>query len=277
MEYMGVKAFVETGYSYSDVVGILGELQTLVILRALTDGKEIQPTFLGHTLKDSKKIGVDVALSAIGFQVKNYAMYYGKTGEKVSRGINLSGSYTLNNFVKKLNGFSDEAKETIEEYYAVTAYHIAVTDPFKRITRRYETIDQKLSAMYHGEIGNFLPLQVIEGVTEATKGLTNRFYFIGGKTILPVSSILSVYIEFLKSIGGGWKDSPYKRTKLMTVTPHYNGDLTYRQEWDYYRGSNPDFSFPGYKNIAANIRMNYNVNLNIDYTLEKIITRMVKK
>lgn len=277
MDEMGVEAFVETGYSYPDIVGILGELQALVILRVLTNGKVTQPTFLGHTLVDGKKIGVDVALEAIGFQVKNYGMYYGKTGEKPSHGINLRGSYTLNNFVEKLSGFSNEAKEIVEEYYAVTAYHIAVTDPFKKITRRYKTIDQKLSAMYNGEIDNFLPLQTIEGVTKAADGLTNRFYFIGGETILPVSSILSVYIEFLKSIEGGWKDTSYKRTKLMTVTPHYNGNLTYRQEWDYYRGIGGKPDFKGYKNIAANIRMNYRVNINIDYTLEEIITRMVKK
>jgi hypothetical protein len=76
MEEMGVGAFVESGGSYNDIVGILGELQGLVIIRCLIpNGVTYQSRFLGHELnKKGQKIGIDLALENIGFQVKNYSL-----------------------------------------------------------------------------------------------------------------------------------------------------------------------------------------------------------
>ena len=60
-----------------------------------------QPSFLGH-VKDEKgqKIGVDLALESIGFQIKNYKTY-GVRGE--TEGTHLRGEYTLKNFLEKLS------------------------------------------------------------------------------------------------------------------------------------------------------------------------------
>jgi hypothetical protein len=65
---MGVESFVSTGGSYADIVGILGELQTLTFLYHLGAQQNLAPRFLGHAINQSgEKVGVDVALGAIGF------------------------------------------------------------------------------------------------------------------------------------------------------------------------------------------------------------------
>jgi hypothetical protein len=64
---MGVKAFVDAGGSYNDILGIFGELQNMIILYYLAEDTKTA-RFLGHELDaGGKKIGVDVALASIGF------------------------------------------------------------------------------------------------------------------------------------------------------------------------------------------------------------------
>lgn len=49
MESMGIEAFVLTGGSYNDIVGILGELQGLAIMKYLIpNNSTAQARFLGH-------------------------------------------------------------------------------------------------------------------------------------------------------------------------------------------------------------------------------------
>jgi hypothetical protein len=62
---MKVGEFVSTGGSYNDIIGILGELQGLAIVKYLLPNSSIaNARFLGHELnKDGKKIGIDLALN----------------------------------------------------------------------------------------------------------------------------------------------------------------------------------------------------------------------
>ena len=64
-----VGEFVSAGGSYNDIIGILGELQGLAIMKYLVpNDSTAQTRFLGHELnKDGKKIGIDLALNHIGF------------------------------------------------------------------------------------------------------------------------------------------------------------------------------------------------------------------
>jgi hypothetical protein len=66
---MKVGEFVSAGGSYNDIIGILGELQGLAIMKYLVpNDSTAQTRFLGHELnKDGKKIGIDLALNHIGF------------------------------------------------------------------------------------------------------------------------------------------------------------------------------------------------------------------
>jgi hypothetical protein len=60
--------FISTGGSYADIVGVLGELQTLVFLYSLGGKMDNIPSFLGHAVNNkSQKVGVDVALRGVGF------------------------------------------------------------------------------------------------------------------------------------------------------------------------------------------------------------------
>ena len=60
--------FISTGGSYADIVGVLGELQTLVFLYSLGGKMDNIPSFLGHAVNNkTQKVGVDVALRGIGF------------------------------------------------------------------------------------------------------------------------------------------------------------------------------------------------------------------
>jgi hypothetical protein len=64
---MGVEAFAESGGSYNDIIGILGELQGMIMLEYLSNGRSTS-RFLGHVLDDKgKKVGIDLALEGIGF------------------------------------------------------------------------------------------------------------------------------------------------------------------------------------------------------------------
>ena len=82
---MGRKAFINSGGSIGDVIGIIGELHAMVFFLVFT-GKT-NPRYTGHDLTESgKKLSVDIALEAFGIQVKNYKGYEGEKG----KGYNLT-------------------------------------------------------------------------------------------------------------------------------------------------------------------------------------------
>lgn len=265
MEIMEVGSFATAATSQKDVIGILGELQTMVILAVLCPNTN--PRFLGHEKIDGKKVGVDVALESVGFQVKNYHMY----GERdINQGINLGGDYTLNNFLDKLNNsFGDQQLEILRNYYAITAYHLKTTEKFGRIIRRYKTIDGKLDNLYHGAISEFLPLQEItlNIEEEGERKFQNAFYFIGGERIVPVSKIINLYIKFLKRL-----QEQITEIRIFTTKKHYKGQ-SYIDEHKAKEDGKP-YVFVGYDTVAKNMRISYNINLNIDYTLKEMLSYM---
>lgn len=265
MEAMKVENFATAATSQQDVIGIFGELQTMVILAILCPGTK--PSFLGHEKIDGKKIGVDVALEAVGFQVKNYNMY-GERG--TDQGIHLRGDYTLNNFLSKLNGaFGSDQIDVLRNYYAITVYHLQATKAFQRVIRRYKPINTKLDSLYHGAIDNFLPLQeiTVNIENEAQRDVQNLFYLIGGERIVPVSKIINLYIIYLERL-----KEKIRETRLFTTKRHYHGQ-TYIDEHDATKKGEP-YTFVGYDDITKNTRVSYNINLNIDYTIKEMLSKL---
>jgi hypothetical protein len=265
MEVMKVESFATAATSQQDVIGIFGELQTMVILAILCPGTK--PSFLGHEKIGGKKIGVDVALETVGFQVKNYHMY----GEKgTDQGIHLRGDYTLNNFLSKLNGaFGSNQINVLRNYYAITVYHLQATKAFQRVIRRYKPINAKLDNLYHGAIDNFLPLQeiTVNIENEAQRDVQNLFYLIGGERIVPVSKIINLYIIYLERL-----KEKIRETRLFTTKRHYQGQ-TYMDEYDATK-KGTDYTFVGYDDITKNTRVSYNINLNIDYTIKEMLSKL---
>ena len=86
--------------------------------------------------------------------------------------------------------------------------------------------------------------------------MQNVFYLIGGIKILPVSAILSRFIDFLDNLDD--------RKKILTTRVIYEG-VTYK---DFFKRG---IAFPGYTNIANQIGMHYNVRLGINSTIQEAL------
>ena len=266
MQQMGVRAFINAGGSYADIVGIFGELQGLVLLRSFNCSQRVAK-FLGHdTNEKNQKIGIDLAFEGIGFQVKNYYSY-GTRGQ--DEGINLRGSYKLKNFLdivtrdSPLSGF----KEEIEMFYAMSAFHIAVHENFKPVEHWMDVVKtQNLPNLYNTAISEILPVKQIAWINKEGEQLgQNYFYLIGGTRILPVSSILKLYVKFLQDL----KLNLYNRRLISSSVSKYTGE-TYK---DYFKNTE-GFNFAGYDNISDSLTMNYTINMNIDYALDQVLSRI---
>ena len=90
--------------SGAELIGILGELQTLILFTALEkkvpNGKGFLD-FVGNVKnKDGEKVGIDVILNGEGIQVKNYSTY-GQEG--LNEGFILSNELTLENFLERIS------------------------------------------------------------------------------------------------------------------------------------------------------------------------------
>jgi hypothetical protein len=89
----------------------------------------------------------------------------------------------------------------LEQFYAASAYHIAMHSDFNNIRTWMDNMQRAyLPRMYHGAIAELLPLKEITWIDKEARALgkaTNAFYIIGGERILPVSKILNLYIKYL--------------------------------------------------------------------------------
>ena len=276
---MGKRAFITTGESYGDIVGVLGEVQALAFLQMLGVKNTVSPEFLGHATSNKLKVGVDVALEGIGFQIKNYNTY--GSSETKDEGIMMKSKYTLKNFLDVICAAPhvSSLRDKLEEFYAISAYHVVVHEDFNNIRKWIDHLQRdQLPNLYHSVISELLPIKQIDWVNEQTEqsGIaTNAFYLIGGQRILPVSKILGLYIKFLENI----KEN-VQSPKLITMSNNYGvkngmkytGKETYA---DYYNGE-PNYFFSGYQNIADNISIHYNININIDYSLEEVLTKVLR-
>ena len=255
---MGVGEFVSTGGSYNDIIGILGELQALTIVKYLLPNASIaNARFLGHELnKDGKKIGIDLALNQIGFQIKNYSIINTKDGNGL---INLGGDVTLKNFLNTVDrtfGSERESMRTsLEGFYALSAYHIFKNSEFKETRTRMDQLEKdELPRIYHGIIADLLPLKGIQ--LAAGGGSQNVFYLVGGTKILPVSVILERFIRFLEKIKDG--------RKIFTMRIEYKGPTEVSDKEN-------NSAFVGYGKVVDKIGVHYNVNLSLSTSLKDLI------
>lgn len=255
---MGVGEFVSAGGSYNDIIGILGELQGLAIMKYLVpNDSTAQTRFLGHELnKDGKKIGIDLALNHIGFQIKNYSIIDTKDGNSL---INLGGTPTLKNFldtVQRSFGSERESMRTsLEGFYALSAYHIFKNSEFKETRARMDQLEKdELPRIYHGIVADLLPLKAIS-LTDGGKS-QNVFYLVGGTKILPVSIILERFIRFLQNIKDG--------RKILTMRLEYEGPTDVSDKEN-------KTAFVGYGQVVKNIKVHYNVRLSLSTSLKDLI------
>ena len=275
---MGKESFISTGESYGDIVGILGELQAMAFLLYLGASKSVFPKFLAHATTDKKaKIGTDIVLDNIGFQIKNYNTY--GSPEQGNEGFQTSSKYTLNNFLDIISAAPHIAplREKIQEFYAISAYHIAMHEDFNNIRSWIDHVqNDQLPNLYHSAISELLPVKQIEWINEQTQEngvATNAFYLVGGRRILPVSKILGLYIKFLEKLQQNEQQTKLISMNRKTGGIKYDGTETYK---DYYEQKEGYF-FSGYKNIANDISIYYRININIDYSLEEVLSKALKE
>lgn len=266
--------------SASEIIGVLGEFQALVLFTALTPNYHSNNSFIsyvGNVLQQGKKIGIDMLLGGEGVQIKNYATY-GKVG--VNEGINLRESMTLDTFLGKLEGAaSPEQLQTLADYYTIRAYHIGVNKDYAPTEKRLKAFDVRVKDFFQGYINYLLPLQTYSSIEKEAKVLatntSNLFYFIGGRRLVPVSMIIQAYIDYLNKLREA-QLGKIKRT--LSVNFSYKGEDTYRNYYNLVRGKNAEATQEyinnfNYDNILNKINIDYTVNLNIDYVLQGVLTK----
>lgn len=272
MDVMGARAFTEAGTDASNVKGVLGELYAMVVFAELG----FAPKHVGNDLtREGAKLGVDVVLGSIGIQVKNYKPYQADN----SHGINLRGQMTLGGFLDKVESFSEWDKSAIGLFYAVTAYHDVASKKYQPIYDSYKNnggrYAEMLKNLYAADIDSFLPVHEIQAYDKQAQQIAasyqNAFYFVGAGDIVPVSSILKIYIMFLERIRD---EAKAPRAFTVNLIDSYNGD-TYKSNANLVKEGQP-FSFVGYDNIVSALSMQYNINLNIDYTINEMLSAAPK-
>lgn len=243
--------FVE---SQAQFVGILGEVQTTIILAVLV-GDTSKVSFFGNDLENSKKIGVDVALGNVGFQVKNYNI-------EPWEGIQLRETITMQNFLNKMlnASVSSEIINNLGTFYALRAYHVQATEEFADTRQKIEQLSANISAWLQSYSTAFLPLDTfhVRGLD-----LSNIFYFIGGKRIVPISYIISLYIDYLERLKG---EGYQANRRVSLFRPQYKGEQTYA---DYYAAQqeldtkHEVDNFVGYKSVFDQLDMNVTLKIKL--------------
>lgn len=255
--------FAETS---ANVMGILGELQTTIILTALV-GDMDRVRFFANDLQDGKKIGVDVALDAIGFQVKNYQIQnWG--------GISLSEHYSLSLFLEKLlaANMNPDVVTDLGNFYALQAYHVMVDSDYAETQEKTNQLGKRIKLWLQGYGTAFLPLQEFQ-----VRGLnlSNVFYFIGGERIVPISFIINSYIKYLREL---MNQGLQKKGRIATFSIDVSSiPSTYRQYYEaVYKGAEKieedKSQFIGYKSIQESLAMDVRLNMALP-SVEEILKR----
>lgn len=274
MDKMGVAAFATAATGAAGIKGILGELYTMTLFAYLgMDDME----YVGDTLVDGHKIGVDTVVKGLGIQVKNYTPYQGGS-DSASHGINMGRTLKLGTFLERImdGGVSQRDAEAIGLFYATTAYHLQATPLYASILARYAPIEERLKNLYATQVDQFMPLHEISWIDSESKTIsaTNIFYLIGAGEIVPVSLILGIYIKFIEDLERGITNP---RTFTVNLVGGYSGQ-TYLDYWTAVTGEpQQPYEFQGYDNIVSGLSVKLNINLNIDYTLEQVLTKVAKE
>lgn len=260
MEQIGRENFFAA--SPANIQGIMGELGAMVMLSVLAPG--IPVTYTGATLNKyesmkGQQLGVDVFLGDIGFQVKNYSGY--GTGSSPT-GIQLRGEYTLDNFVDKIEGPSED----IRDLEILNYFHIQASSDFSGVRSLIDSLHNNLNHVYAASIDEFMPFQQLVQLTESGPVETQRnlFYLIGGTKIVPSSRIINAYCIQLERVLAQVKNIREGVGSTFNVKSSYNG-LTYA---DYIAGNTPKGY--NYDSVAKGITMSYNINLHIPYLQDLI-------
>lgn len=260
MEQIGKQPFFAA--SPANIQGIMGELGAMVMLSVLAPG--IPVTYTGDKLNQyesmrGQQLGVDVFLGDIGFQVKNYTGY--GVGSQPT-GIQLRGDYTLDNFVDKIEG----ASEDIRDLEVLNYFHIQVSSDFSGIRSMIDSLHTNLGYVYAGSIDSFMPFSQLVQLTQDGPVETQRnlFYLIGGTKIVPTSRIINAYCIQLERILDQVRNVREGVGSTFSVKSSYSG-LTYA---DYVAGTTPEGY--GYDSVAKAITMTYNINLHIPYLQDLI-------
>ena len=123
--------------------------------------------------------------------------------------------------------------------------------PMKELRSELTSIERdRLPRLYSGSIADLLPLKELE--LQDGRTMQNVFYLIGGTKIVPVSAILTRFINFLQQIETA--------DKVMTATPKYSGETI-----TSLKKNSP---FPGYDNIIDATKIKYNVGMGINSTIQ---------
>ena len=265
-DLMGRKAFINSGGSIGDVIGIIGELHAMVFFLVFT-GKT-NPRYTGHDLTESgKKLSVDIALEAFGIQVKNYKGYEGENG----KGYNLNETLTW----KQLDDRKVYPLDSIEHYYVTQAfnkpnYSYKNLDTFKEYVSFYNNfLNQKngsannlINALFASNIEKLIPLETSEemGGIEAMDSFKpgSVFWLFGGKTIIPSSAIL----EALRARLTEFREQLVMKNKTtfnnfrVNVSGSYHG-----KKWDNFKKAPDGVTYNKILEELNGIRFNLNIYL----------------
>ena len=253
--------FVE---SSAQLKGILGELQTALILTELT-GKTA--TFFGNTEENSKKIGVDVALGEVGFQVKNYNIVSTDTWE----GFNLKDTITLELFLSKLeqHGLSNGMVQNLSAFYSIKAYNIQATDDYAETASKINNLHKRINLWLQGYGTAFLPLRAYDVGNNLS--ISNTFYFVGGQRVVPISAIIECYIKYIKSL---LQEGVNKTGQVISYTLNTsNVPQTYVDYHKQVQENKEDKDlFIGYNMVFKSLQMKNTMNITLPS-----ITKMLEK
>lgn len=260
--------------SDSEVIGVLGEIQVLILFTALSGASPNSGflSFLATATQNSKKIGIDILLGKEGIQVKNYNTY-GVAG--VNEGINLREQVNLSTFLGKLEAdLGPDQIQTLADFYTIRAYHIKATKDYEPTLARLQIFDTRIKDYFQAYVNRFLPLETVDKVTRLGKeielnGVSNLFYYIGGRRLVPVSKILKSYVTYMEKLMAGLIN---KERRTLTVSPVFNNQETYKNYWSTKDKQSYVNNF-SYDAIYDSISINYTINLNIDYVLQEILTK----
>lgn len=275
----------------AQIKGVLGELATIAIFSTLSPSS-IQ--YVGNVLNNKgKKIGVDVVLGGAGIQVKNYSGY---DTEKGDWGFwSSQESIGLNTFLEKLEAGGGEngrmAALTLGDWYTVRAFHVRATSDeqedegkhtFIPTQKRLEIYDRRVKDFLQGYINAFLPIEELSAdmlkdgqkLINDGNNFQNLFYFVGGKTLMPVSKILTRYLKYMENLRATVNTKVAGATNNFYVKMTYKGD-DYRKYYDgakreYHREEFKDFK---YDNVYNDINIQYKINFDVDYIMDEVLSR----
>ena len=276
LEQLGPKAFIKS--DLNGVKGILGEVQMIFIVIKLTKGKNVDLIAAGplrnKLTKNKAELGADVLLNdTLGIQVKNYAIHNsvyqlsktGKSWEYLKNSLNSDitsigkfyAAYSYNVPTSKQK-YQTEAFPEYKDFYdnalrkKTNSYHVATQAFFAANIDKFLTFDEAYDLIYDGTDG------------EIKKGdYNNVFYFLGGKTLVPVSYILRLLKYRIKKLLDELSKGKIEALGAFSLTSSYSGPVWPEPE-DQWRA----------QSISSISKKGYHLPTMSAYTIDDILNKM---